>query len=84
MITAHLKVFSFLKMTINEGIHYMAYTRNPYDNFRGISMTKENTKKYVEEHSLAKGMSEFVPLYKLLKKIPFIANLSNKIIVLRK
>lgn len=39
---------------------------------------------YVEEHSLAEGMAEFIPIYKLLMKIPFIANLSNKIIVLRK
>lgn len=37
---------------------------------------------YLEEHSLAEGMAEFVPVYKILKKIPFIVNLSNKIIVL--
>lgn len=39
---------------------------------------------YVEEHSLAEGMAEFVPSYKVLKRIPFIANLSNRIVVVKK
>lgn len=37
-----------------------------------------------EEHSLTEGMAEFVPIYKLLGKIPFVSNISNKIIVLEK
>ena len=37
-----------------------------------------------EEHSLTEGMAEFVPVYKLLGKIPAIRNISNKIIVLEK
>lgn len=39
---------------------------------------------FVEEHSLTEGMAEFVPIYKLLDKIGFIRNISNKIIVLEK
>ena len=38
----------------------------------------------VEEHSLTEGMAEFVPLYKLLDKIPLVRNISNKIVVLEK
>ena len=40
--------------------------------------------RYVSEHSLTEGMAEFVPVYKLLGKIPFVRNISNKIIVLEK
>lgn len=36
----------------------------------------------VEEHSLAEGMADILPVYRLLGKISFIRNLSNKIIVL--
>ena len=39
---------------------------------------------FVEEHSLTEGMAEFVPVYKLLGKIPAIRNISNKIIVLER
>ena len=40
--------------------------------------------RFVEEHSLTEGMAEFVPVYKLLGKIPAIRNISNKIIVLER
>lgn len=40
--------------------------------------------RFVEEHALTEGMASFVPVYKLLGKIPFVRNLSNKIIVLEK
>ena len=40
--------------------------------------------RFIEEHSLTEGMAEFVPIYKLLGKIPFVKNISNKIIVLEK
>lgn len=55
----------------------------------GIKNGKELAKilppfSYVQEHSLAEGMAKFVPVYKVLGKIPFIANLSNRIIVLKK
>ena len=40
--------------------------------------------RLVEEHSLTEGMAEFVPIYKLLGKLPFVRNISNKIIVLEK
>lgn len=40
--------------------------------------------RFAEEHSLAEGMAEFVPIYRLLKKIPFVRNISNRIIVLEK
>lgn len=38
--------------------------------------------RYVEEHSLVEGMEVFMPIYKVLGKIPFVRNISNKIIVL--
>ena len=39
---------------------------------------------FVEEHSLTDGMAEFVPIYRFLGKIPFVKNISNKIVVLEK
>ena len=40
--------------------------------------------KFVEEHSLTEGMAEFVSIYRVLDKIPFVRNISNKIVVLEK
>lgn len=40
--------------------------------------------RFVEEHSLTEGMAAFVPVYKLLDKLPAVRNISNKIIVLEK
>ena len=40
--------------------------------------------RFAGEHSLTEGMAEFVPVYRLLGKIPFVRNISNKIIVLEK
>ena len=40
--------------------------------------------RFVGEHSLAEGMAAFLPIYKLLEKLPLIRNISNKIIVLEK
>ena len=40
--------------------------------------------RFVEEHSLVEGMAVFMPVYKLLGKIPLVRNISNKIIVLEK
>ena len=40
--------------------------------------------RLVAEHSLTEGMAVFAPVYKLLKKIPFVRNISNKIIVLER
>ena len=40
--------------------------------------------RFVEEHSLAEGMAEFIPIYKVLRKIQAVSNISNKIIVLEK
>ena len=40
--------------------------------------------RFAEEHSLTEGMAEFVPIYKLLGKLPAVRNISNKIIVLKK
>lgn len=36
--------------------------------------------RFVEEHSLTEGMAKFVPIYRMLGKIPFVRNISNKII----
>ena len=43
-----------------------------------------NNFKFVKEHSLTEGMAEFIPIYKLLGKIPFVHNISNKIAVFEK
>lgn len=40
--------------------------------------------RFVEEHSLTEGMAAFVPVYKLLDKLPAVRNISNKIVVLEK
>lgn len=40
--------------------------------------------RFVEEHGLTEGMAQFVPIYKVLDKIPAIRNISNKIIALKK
>lgn len=40
--------------------------------------------RFVEEHCLTEGMAEFVPVYKLLDKLPAIRNISNRIVVLKK
>ena len=40
--------------------------------------------RFMEEHSLTEGMAVFVPIYKLLDKLPAVRNISNKIIVLEK
>ena len=39
---------------------------------------------FVEEHSLTEGMAAFMPIYKLLDKLAFVRNLSNKIVVLER
>lgn len=39
---------------------------------------------FLQEHSLVEGMAEFVPIYRVLGKIPFVRNISNRIIVLEK
>ena len=55
----------------------------------GIKNGKELEKlippfKFVNDHSLAEGMVEFVSAYKVLSKIPAISNVSNRITVLKK
>ena len=55
----------------------------------GVKNGKELSKilpsfRLLEEHSLTEGMTEFVPIYKVLNKIPAVRNISNKIIVLEK
>ena len=40
--------------------------------------------RFIEEHSLTEGMAEFVPIYKLLDRLPVVRSISNKIIVLKK
>jgi len=40
--------------------------------------------KFVGEHSLTEGMAEFIPIYKVIGKIPFVRNISNKIVILKK
>lgn len=40
--------------------------------------------RLIGEHSLTEGMAAFVPVYRLLEKLPAIRNLSNKIIVLER
>ena len=40
--------------------------------------------RFTEEHALTEGMAEFVPIYKLLDKLPIVKSISNKIIVLER
>ena len=40
--------------------------------------------RFVEEHSLTEGMAAFLPVYRLLGKLPLVRSISNKIIVLEK
>ena len=40
--------------------------------------------RFAEEHCLTEGMAVFVPIYKLLGKIPFVRNISNRIVVLER
>jgi ABC-type phosphonate transport system ATPase subunit len=40
--------------------------------------------RFVEQHSLTEGMAEFLPIYKVLDKIPLVRNISNRIVVLQK
>jgi O-methyltransferase involved in polyketide biosynthesis len=40
--------------------------------------------RHIEDHSLVEGMAEFVPIFKLLKKIKPVSNISNKIVVMEK
>lgn len=40
--------------------------------------------RYIEQHSLVEGMAEFIPVYKVIGKIPFVSNISNKIVVMEK
>lgn len=40
--------------------------------------------RLVEEHNLTEGMAEFLPIYKVLGKIPLVRNISNRIVVLQK
>ena len=40
--------------------------------------------RHIEDHSLVEGMAEFIPIFKLLKKIKPVSNISNKIVVMEK
>ena len=40
--------------------------------------------QFIEEHSLTEGMAAFVPIYKLLDRLPAVRSISNKIVVLKK
>ena len=40
--------------------------------------------RFVEEHCLTEGMAVFVPIYRLLGKIPAVRNISNRIILLER
>ena len=40
--------------------------------------------RLVGEHCLTEGMAVFVPIYRLLGKIPFVRNISNRIVVLER
>lgn len=40
--------------------------------------------KWVRDVSLVEGMKEFVPVYRLVGRIPAVRNISNKLVVLRK
>ena len=40
--------------------------------------------RFVEEHGLTEGMAVFVPIYKVLDKLPAVRSISNRIVVLKR
>ena len=40
--------------------------------------------RFAAEHSLVEGMAEFLPIYKLLGKIPVVRNISNRIFIMER
>ena len=40
--------------------------------------------RFAEEHCLTEGMAAFVPVYRLLDKLPAVRNSSNRIVVLER
>lgn len=40
--------------------------------------------RFVEEHALTEGMAVFVPIYKVLDKLPAVRSISNRIVVLKR
>ena len=40
--------------------------------------------RFVEEHGLTEGMAVFVPIYKVLDKLPAVRSISNRIVVLER
>ena len=40
--------------------------------------------RFIGEHCLTEGMAVFVPVYKLLHKLPLVRNISNRIVILEK
>ena len=40
--------------------------------------------RFVEERGLMEDMTQFMPIYKVLDKVPAIRNISNKIITLKR
>lgn len=40
--------------------------------------------RFVQQHGLTEGMAAFIPVYKVLDKLPAVRNISNKIIVLER
>lgn len=40
--------------------------------------------RFVEEHGLTEGMAVFVPIYKVLDKLPAVRSISNRIVILEK
>ena len=39
---------------------------------------------FKEEHCLTEGMAAFIPIYKVLDKLPVVRNISNRIVVLER
>ena len=40
--------------------------------------------RFVEEHALTEGMAVFIPIYKVLDKLPAVRSISNRIVVLKR
>ena len=51
--------------------------------FRVISGRFQDATVFVETMNLTEGMAVFVPIYKLLDKIPAVRSISNRIVVLQ-
>ena len=75
----------FMAKHIKEKSIHGSYARFSWGVSNGKKLAEIIPKyRYIEQHSLVEGMAEFIPVYKVIGKIPFVSNISNKIVVMEK